>query len=232
MKKEKPMNLKPLMLVLIVMFVSNVIIAQTDSTQVTQQNNKPTKETKEKKDKKRRDEFKVFAGLNLNNISFDAENYEPTISPGFILGGSYKRGRFFYWEIGARYNNATYNLKDYNNSADTSGTFDRIFSSRNVDVPITVGINFLSITSRIVGLRLFVSAVPTFAIGVGSNDLGITKDNLNTFVMYGQGGVGLDVAFFFLETGFNYGFTDMFKDLQKVDKSNPYQIFINLGFRF
>ena len=54
-------------------------------------------------------------------------------------------------------------------------------------------------------------------------------DDINTFNLYGQGGVGVDVAFLFLEAGFNYGFTDLFKnDIE----SNPYQIFVNLGFRF
>ena len=87
----------------------------------------------------------------------------------------------------------------------------------------------MSITSRIVGLRVFVSAVPTFALGVGSNDINITKDNINSFMMYGQGGIGVDAAFLFLEAGLNYGFTDLFKnDIQ----SKPYQIFLNLGFRF
>ena len=115
------------------------------------------------------------------------------------------------------------------NSSDPNNILDGAFSVRSVDVPITFGINVLSITSRIVGLRVFVSAVPTFALGVGSNDINITKDNINSFMMYGQGGIGVDAAFLFLEAGLNYGFTDLFKnDIQ----SKPYQIFLNLGFRF
>ncbi len=112
---------------------------------------------------------------------------------------------------------------------DSTSLFDGLFGVRQIDVPITGGINFLSITSRIVGIRVYVSAVPSFALGVGSNDLGITKDDLNSFILYGQGGVGIDVAFIFVEAGFNYGFTNLFKtDFQ----SNPYQLFVNLGFRF
>ena len=112
---------------------------------------------------------------------------------------------------------------------DSTSLFDGLFSVRQIDVPITGGINFLSVTSRIVGIRVYVSAVPSFALGVGSNDLGITKDDLNSFILYGQGGVGIDVAFIFVEAGFNYGFTNLFKnDFQ----SNPYQLFVNLGFRF
>ncbi|MAE09030.1 MAG: hypothetical protein CL661_09760 [Bacteroidetes bacterium] len=218
------LGIKPILLALVIIFISNNIFAQTDSLQV--QNTEPKQK---KKDRKRRDEFKVFAGLSVNEISIASDKYESVVAPGFILGATYKRGRFFYWELGARYNNPVYNLHDLSNSSDPNNILDGAFSVRSVDVPITFGINVLSITSRIVGLRVFVSAVPTFALGVGSNDINITKDNINSFMMYGQGGIGVDAAFLFLEAGLNYGFTDLFKnDIQ----SKPYQIFLNLGFRF
>ena len=46
--------------------------------------------------------------------------------------------------------------------------------------------------------------------------------------MYGQAGLGVDIAFFFLETGVNYGFTDVFENFN----SKHTQVFVNLGFRF
>jgi hypothetical protein len=46
--------------------------------------------------------------------------------------------------------------------------------------------------------------------------------------MYGQGGIGINVAFVLLEAGYNYGFQDLHKD----HKSKPGQVFVNLGFRF
>ena len=79
------------------------------------------------------------------------------------------------------------------------------------------------------GLRAYVSAVPAFAIGVDNNKLGISKDNINVFNFYGQGGIGVDVLFIFVEAGYNYGFIDLF---QNDIKSNSNQIFVNLGFRF
>ena len=233
-KNQNFFSLKSTTLILVFLFLSNAFFAQTDSTQVVQTDPKPVevqqeKEKKQKKDRKRKDEFKIFAGVNFDQLSIDSKKYESTLAAGYLLGVSYKRGRFFYWEIGARYNNPVYNLNDLTIPPDSSSLLDGVFSVRNMDVPITFGINFLSITSRIVGLRVYVSAVPAFALGVGGNDLGISMDNINTFNLYGQGGVGVDVAFIFLEAGFNYGFIDLFKnDIQ----SNPYQIFVNLGFRF
>ena len=199
-------------------------VIQTDTNSVEVQQ---VKEKRQKK--KRKDEFKVFAGANFNRLSVDSKKYESTLAVGYLLGASYKRGKFFYWEIGARLNNQVYNLNDLTKPPDSSLLLDGVFNVRNINIPITFGINFLSITSRIVSLRAYVSAVPAFALGVGGNDLGISKDNINTFNLYGQGGIGVDMAFMFIEAGFNYGFTDLFKnDIE----SNPYQVFVNLGFRF
>lgn len=188
-----------------------------------------SKPTENKKDRKRKDEFKVFVGANFNQLNIANERYNSNIGVGWNFGVAYKRGRFFYWEIGARYNNPVYNLKDNEVPADSSSIFDGLFGVRHVDIPFTGGINLLSVTSRIVGLRVFVSAVPSFTLGVGGNDLGITKDDLNSFVFFGQGGVGVDIAFLYVEGVVNYGFSNLFKsDFQ----SNPIQLLVSLGFRF
>jgi len=186
----------------------------------------------QEKEKKRKDEFKVYAGVTFNHLNIDAEYFESSFTPGFDLGASYKRGKFFYWELGVRYDNPIYNLAPVGTPDSISYT-DKIFSVRNLGIPITGGINILSITSRIVGLRAFISVVPSFLLGVGDNDIGVTKDDLNSFNLLGQGGIGVDVAFIFIETGFSYGFSNLVKDRDsQVIKSNPMQIYLNLGFRF
>ena len=138
-----------------------------------------------------------------------------------MLGATYKRGKFFYWELGAQYNNPVYNLNDATIPKDLSSYFDIVFSVKRIDIPVSFGINILSVTSRIVGLRVFVSAVPSFAIGVGDNNLDISMDNVNTFNFYGQAGAGVDVVFIFIEAGFNYGFDDLFQDYSTSNPSQP-----------
>lgn len=219
---------KSFLLAIAVFMFSNILIAQSDTLQTTQAEPEK-KEKKQKKDKKRKDEFKVYVGANFNQLNIANDRYYSNMGVGWDLGFSYKRGKFFYWEIGARYNNPVYFLKDNQVSPDSSSIFDGQFGVKNIDIPITGGINFLSVTSRIVGLRVFVSAIPSFALGIGNTDLPIEKEDLNSFMLYGQAGIGVDVAFMFLEGGFNYGFTNLFK----TDfSSNPYQVFLNLGFRF
>ena len=219
-------------MILMIFSQSVVLSAQTDSTQMVQDETETTstdKEKKQKKDKKRKDEFKVFAGINLNQLNIANDRYYSNMGVGWDLGFTYKRGKFFYWEIGVNYNNPVYMVKDNLVPADSVSIFDGVFGVKYISIPITGGINFLSITSRIVGLRVFVSAIPSFNLGVGSNDLGITKDHLNSFLFYGQAGVGVDVAFIFVEAGFNYGFSNLFNN---EFQNNPYQLNLSLGFRF
>jgi hypothetical protein len=206
---------------------ANCSLAQSDSTKTavadTTAKAKPV-ETKQK-DKSRKDEFIVYAGGNLSQLSVSSSTYESTGKLGYQLGVAYKRGKFFYWQVGARFSNSVYGLQIPNMPSDSS---DGI-SVNSIDIPVTGGINFLAFVNRILALRLFVSADPTFNLGIGDNKLGLTKDNLNTFIFYGQAGLGVDVAFFILEAGYNYGFQDLFKESVK---SKPGQLFVNLGFRF
>ena len=218
---------KSLFVALVFFLFSNVGLAQTDSLKVAQPDTTiQEKGKKEKKDdKKRKDEFIPYVGVNFNNLSVSSDEiYESSMGVGYHIGFDYKRGKFFYWQVGARFNGARYNLKTIEaDSADFIGV--PVYS---LDIPVTGGINFLSALNRVVALRLFISAVPAISLGVSENDLGITKDDINSFVFYGQAGLGVNVAFLVLEAGYNYGFQDMLKEYE----SKPGQVFINLGFRF
>jgi hypothetical protein len=187
--------LKPILLIVVTFFISSVIFAQEDILQDSTLQDTTIQEEpkKEKKESKRKDSFKIFGGGTINALNVSSDMYESSEDAGFMLGVSYKRGKFFYYEFGARYNQYGYKL------------------------------------TRIVGVRIFAGLVPAFRLSVGDNELGITKESTNTFNLHGQAGVGVDVAFLFIEAGFNYGFGDLLKnDVQ----SNPVQVFINLGFRF
>ena len=185
-------------------------------------------DAQEEKSKKRKDEFKVMAGINFNHLNIDENYFSSSFTPGFQLGASYKRGKFFYWELGVEYDNSIYQL-EWNNAPDTVSWFDGLFSVRSVEIPVTFGTNVLSLTSRLAGLRVFIGVDPSFQLGIGKNDIGISLEDLNSFIMKGRLGAGLDVAFIFLEAGFQYGFTDL---LENDIKSKPMQVYLNLGFRF
>lgn len=194
--------------------------AQNDSTISEKQDT-----TKNNKQKYHRDDaFVVYGGINWNDLKGSSDVYEYVSGPGWHLGISYKKESFFYWQVGARLNHAKYSLNEYN-SVDT---LRDAFSVTDLDIPVTVGINLLPITKRVLNVHVFVSAVPVFQLNVSDNTLGITKDETNSFKFYGQAGAGLDILFLVLDAGVNLGFTDLLKDAE----SKPNQFFVSLGFRF
>ncbi|RLD19322.1 MAG: hypothetical protein DRI69_08650, partial [Bacteroidetes bacterium] len=208
----------PFLIILACFLFANNSIAQTDTTQViqpdtivqtdtiqvvptdtiAQQLPQETDDTTEKKEKKKKkNSFKVYAGANINTLAVSSDHFESNSDLGFQFGAAYKSGGFFYWEIGARYNNPYYDIS----SRDTTSSIGGSFGVSQIDIPVTAGINFLSATARLVGLRVFVSAAPSFVIGVSAGETNITKDDLNSFILNGAAGIGVDVAFFFLEAG-------------------------------
>lgn len=223
--------------VVIFLFIANFAISQTDTTAVAtqdttvavkQETSETPKSDDSKKDKKKKKTsvFTAYASATFNQL-YTSSSYESYIAPGWALGAAYKHGRFFYWQVGARYNNAVYeiNLVD----SDTLSISDNTFGVRDIDIPVTVGLNLLYFTGRTIGLRIYLSAVPAFLISAGSSSYPeFSKDNINSFNFYGQGGLGLDVLFLSIDTGYNYGFSDVFQNQQ----STPGQIYVNLGFRF
>jgi hypothetical protein len=52
---------------------------------------------------------------------------------------------------------------------------------------------------------------------------------VNSFVLFGQGGFGVNVAFMILEAGYNNGFNELNVG---ITDSELGQVFINLGFYF
>lgn len=179
-----------------------------------------------KKDKKgKKNEIILYSGANFTQLN-SSDNYESEAATGYQLGAYYKQGRMFYWQAGARYASAKIGFKPGDSPAGTDlGTV----TVSDMQIPLTLGVNFTSFMNRVLSVRLFASAVPAFTLKVGDNSYDITKDNVNSFILYGQGGLGINVAFLVLETGYNYGFNELLID--NTD-SKPGQLFINLGFRF
>ena len=170
---------------------------------------------------KGRSTFIIYAGPNVSTLRVESEELDKESKPGYHIGLSWRKAGFFYTQLGIRYNSPVYSVFE---AGSDSG--DHKFSVSDIDIPITVGLNFLS--GRILGLCAFLGAVPAFNIGVGDNDQDIDKDNINTFVFYGQAGIGVDVLFLSIDLGYNYGFNDMIKDVN----SKPGQGFLNIGFKF
>jgi hypothetical protein len=196
--------------------------AQADTLKAVPVSTSAVDEGKKKDKKGKKNEIILYTGVNFAQLG-SSSTYESEADLGYQFGAYYKQGRMLYWQAGARLASSKIGYK----SADSS-EFSGI-SISDLDFPITGGINFTSFMNRVLSVRLFISAVPAITLKVSDNPYGITKDKLNSFVLYGQGGIGINVAFMVIEGGYNYGFNEL---LEGNTDSKPGQLFINLGFRF
>jgi hypothetical protein len=179
------------------------------------------KNNSKKKQHKRVSDFKIYGGASTSKILLSNSSYESAYAAGYLLGFSYKRGRFAYWEIGINYNNSVVSLEEVN-------VLEENMQIRQLEAPLSVGINLLSLTRRVLGVRLFGGVVPSYIVGIGDNPFNLNEDDFNHFQLAGRVGAGVDVFFLFLELGYQYGFMDLLKD----EGSDLSQLDFRLGFRF
>lgn len=171
--------------------------------------------------KKRVSDFKIYGGLSLSSILLSDSDVESAYASGFSLGASYMRGKYFYWEIGVNYNGCIVGFEDVLQS-------EKTLEYRQLNFPVTVGLNILGETRRVLGIRAFVGVVPGAIIDVQPNPFELSQDDFNEFQMGGRLGVGVDILFLFVEVDYTYGFLDLLQD----QDSNLSQVNFLLGFRF
>jgi len=216
---------KQITLLLFVILFTTVAFAQTDTIPVenTAVQDTVIEESPNKKKYKRVSDFKVYGGVSTSKILLSNSTYESAYAAGYLVGFSYRKGRFGYWEIGLNYNNSAVSIDD-----EDINVLEDNLQIRQLEAPLMAGINLLSLTRRVVGLRLFGGVVPGYIVGVTDNPFNLVEDDFNRFQLSGRVGVGVDVFFLFIEGGYQYGFMEVLKD----QDSNLSQLDLRLGFRF
>jgi len=205
------------------LFAHLTVFSQVDSLSATQeaaQDTVPSESSKEK-DHKRVSDFKIYGGVSAGTILLSESPFESAYGTGFLFGAAYRKGRFGYWEIGLNYNNTAISLKEENILEDN-------LQIRQLELPLLGGINLLSLTRRVVGVRIFGGAVPGYILGISNNPFFLDEDDFERFQIAGRAGVGVDVLFLFVELGYQYGFIDLLKN----QDSNLSQFDFRLGVRF
>ena len=167
--------------------------------------------------------FSIYGGANSNTMSGSTDKYNSNAGVGWHVGVAWSKGSFLYWQAGLRFNEAVYGFNSKITNIDTGN-----LQVQALDIPLTFGINFLSF-AKIISLRAFISAIPSFTLGVSDNHFGISKDNVNSFIFYGQFGIGASIGPGFIDIGYNYGTTGLLKN---TSGTNPGQAYLSIGLRF
>lgn len=209
-------------LLILSIFLVQIAGAQVDTTQ---KDNTVVQEPKVQNNKQGSErgssDFKVYGGLSVSSIILSSSEVESAYSSGYALGASYRKGKFFYWEVGANYNGSVVGFEDVLKS-------EKTLEFRQLNFPVTAGLNILGGTGRVLGIRAFGGVVPGVITEVLSNPFELSKSDFNEFQMGGRLGVGVDVLFLFVEMDYTYGLIDMLQ----AQGSNLSQVNLLVGFRF
>jgi hypothetical protein len=227
---------KSIVLIVILLFLNNVAMAQvpTDTTKAKVDTTAPapadttkpattTTGTSTNESGGKPKHFIIYAGANSNQLGGSTDKYDANSGVGYHIGVAWQKNGFVYGQFGLRYNNAVYGLNSKATSKDTGD-----LKVQALDIPLTVGINFLSFT-KIASLRAFISAMPSFTLGVSDNHFGVSKDDVTSFIFYGQIGIGANLAFVLIDVGYNYGFEGL---MENFSNTKPGQWFLSLGVKF
>ena len=232
---------KSILLILILVILNNVAMAQVpqdtvkpkvdtattmhaDTTKPAQTAPAATSTTSTNENAAKHKQFDVYAGVNSNTMSGSTVSYNANSGTGYQIGIAWQKGNFTYWKVGLRYNYAVYGFNSLATSKDTGD-----LKVQALDIPLTFGVNFLSF-AKIVSLRAYISAMPSFTLGVSDNRFGVSKGDVNSFIFYGQIGIGADIGPLLIDLGYNYGTQSLMKN--STSSTNPGQLYLNLGFRF
>ena len=172
-------------------------------------------------------EIKPTIGFNFSKLSTEPEGFDQSARVGYQLGGSIQFGKKLYFEPGIFWVNMSSELvhadiKDLNYKTDISG----------MKIPVFIGYQIIGgDDENILGLRVFGGPSMSWITSVKGDGDKLEKDDFNSLLWGVDAGVGVDVWLLFLDVGYEWGLTKVFKGEGVNDVKNN-TIWINLGMRF
>ncbi len=173
--------------------------------------------------------IKPHVGMNFSLFTEDPIDYDdPGVRVGVLLGLGAKFGEDFYIEPAVQYGGSTYELVHANNP---DQDFNAIF--RGLRIPVSFGYQFGD-NDDLLRFRLFAGPSATIMFDVevesGSNAQGLPKsEDFNTIIWGANMGLGLDVWFLYLETGYDIGLSNVYNGESSFDVGKNNMFWFALG---
>ncbi len=175
-------------------------------------------------------EFRPFGGVNFSNITETPQGVSTKAKLGTQFGVNAAFGNTIFFQPGIAYVKRS---TEYSSAGNTN--FDQTING--VQVPLLVGVRFIDAASEpLVNVRVF--AGPSMFFHTRTRYSGGQVEEAvdwNRTQWSAMGGVGLDIAIFFVEAGYEFGLSnsgtvrDDFPDTWNDFKSNTF--YVNAGLR-
>ena len=171
--------------------------------------------------------IKPHVGMNFSLFTADPVDYnDPGIHVGFLFGAGVKIGEDFYVEPGIQYFGTSYDLV---HKTDSDQDINAIF--RGMRIPVVAGYQFGD-NDDLISFRIFAGPSATIIFNVETDnpdpDLPQSED-FNSLIWGANVGVGLDVWFLYLETGYDFGLSNVYKGESTFDVGKSNMFWISLG---
>jgi len=154
-------------------------------------------------------EIRPLAGFNIANVSSEPDGTSASGQFGYQFGGHVLIGKRFHFYPGIAYHEQTVEFTVEQGQSAEDITIDQTIAG--VDIPILVGFKFINPDDEdIFNIRAFAGPVMTFhtkteySEGFGDNEV-----DWNDFAFAGRVGLGLDIAFLFIDFSYEFGLSDV-----------------------
>ncbi|MCB0805757.1 MAG: hypothetical protein KDC05_08145, partial [Bacteroidales bacterium] len=102
-----------------------------------------------------------------------------------------------------------------------------------IRIPAFVGYQIIGgDDENIFGLRVFGGPTASWVTKIEANDNKLEKDNFNNLIWGIDAGVGIDVWLLFIDWGYEWGITQVFKDDPEKTKNNAFWGNVGIRIRF
>lgn len=164
-------------------------------------------------------------GINVSSLkNISADNISNLV--GFQFGADVQLGGRFYVQPGILY-------EFINNTAEPVGGGEEIEIDQNrLRIPVLVGFKILpDDADRWFNVRVFTGPNAAFVTSKpdGDENLEWVPDDWKNFVWGWNAGAGVDLAFIFLDLGYEFGLSEVIKDLDESPRNNLF--YANAGVR-
>ena len=173
-------------------------------------------------------EIKPTFGLNFSKLTDEPENFDQSARVGYQLGGTVEIGKKLYFEPGIFWAKMGSELVH-----DSASAQDYDLNINAIHIPAFVGYQIIGgDKENIFGLRVFGGPTLSWITSIKSDDTKIDKEEFADLIWGIDAGAGIDLWILFIDFGYEWGLTKVFKDDPNEAKNNAFWTNIGVRIRF
>lgn len=166
--------------------------------------------------------LRPYVGINSHKLTEDFADANWKSNVGFQVGADFQIGSKFFVQPGIQIEF----VKNTIESVPVVVEFD--LKRTHLRVPVMIGYAFGSLDGNF-SARLFTGPNASILLNSDSGDFDLSKDDFKSAVFGWNAGLGLDISILFIDLGYQFGLSEVFKNLDNSSKDNFF--YANAGIR-